>query len=249
MLSSSSFPLNRFVIQGIKFFFVFLRVTGLMFTEIVIFPLLCGIVIDYPSAQLFSFALESRVDFFKSYPLIALFAFWYSFLFFLDLFAPFSVFNWLKPLNKLPSRFLGTAFMFHMSSFVGVLREFLRPGVLWFLRNPQDPSFQPMREMIELPLTKHIRRIFISALFYCLIVGILFWIPIYGTKFLFPSLFPLKWSLRFSLFDSDFCIFTRFHFSSFLLSLTYRFSFFPLALLFWFLNLVILYPNFHWICW
>lgn len=37
--------------------------------------------------------------------------------------------------------------MFYSSSFVLILREVLRPGVLWFLRNLNDPDFNPIQEV------------------------------------------------------------------------------------------------------
>ena len=39
-------------------------------------------------------------------------------------------------------------YMFYFASFVGLLRTLLRPGVLWFLRNPSDPTFNPINEMV-----------------------------------------------------------------------------------------------------
>jgi len=92
--------------------------------------------------------------------------------------------------------------MFYLSAFVGLLREIFRPGVLWFLRNPNDPSFQPMREMIELPIKRHIRRIFVSACLYNLIIIVLVWAVISLTSLLFPYLLPLNWIFRLAFFFS-----------------------------------------------
>ena len=41
-------------------------------------------------------------------------------------------------------------YMFYFASFVGLLRSLLRPGVLWFLRNPNDPTFNPINEMVHI---------------------------------------------------------------------------------------------------
>lgn len=38
--------------------------------------------------------------------------------------------------------------MFNFASLVLKLREVLRDGALWFLRNPNDPDFNPIKEML-----------------------------------------------------------------------------------------------------
>lgn len=50
--------------------------------------------------------------------------------------------------------------------------------MLWFLRNPNDPNFQPVKEMIELPLTHHTRRICMSAVLYALIAAAVVHLPV-----------------------------------------------------------------------
>ncbi|KAL5467199.1 hypothetical protein EMCRGX_G031398 [Ephydatia muelleri] len=42
----------------------------------------------------------------------------------------------------------GMIFIFYFASFVILLREVLRPGVLWFLRNLNDQNFHPIQEVI-----------------------------------------------------------------------------------------------------
>ena len=41
----------------------------------------------------------------------------------------------------------GIIFIFYLASFVMLLREVLRPGVLWFLRNLNDQNFHPINEV------------------------------------------------------------------------------------------------------
>ena len=41
----------------------------------------------------------------------------------------------------------GMIFIFYLASFVMLLREVLRPGVLWFLRNLNDQNFHPVQEV------------------------------------------------------------------------------------------------------
>lgn len=40
---------------------------------------------------------------------------------------------------------IGMVYVFYFASFVILLREVLRPGVLWFLRNLNDPDFNPIQ--------------------------------------------------------------------------------------------------------
>ena len=53
---------------------------------------------------------------------------------------------------------IGMVYVFYFASFVILLREVLRPGVLWFLRNLNDPDFNPIQEMIHLSIPRHMRR-------------------------------------------------------------------------------------------
>lgn len=45
--------------------------------------------------------------------------------------------------------------------------QVLRPGVLWFLRNLNDPDFNPVQEMIHLPIYRHLRRFILSVVSKC----------------------------------------------------------------------------------
>lgn len=39
----------------------------------------------------------------------------------------------------------GMVFVYYFAAFISLLREVLRPGVLWFLRNLNDPDFSPIQ--------------------------------------------------------------------------------------------------------
>lgn len=47
--------------------------------------------------------------------------------------------------------------------YICCLFQVLRPGVLWFLRNLNDPDFNPVQEMIHLPIYRHLRRFILSV--------------------------------------------------------------------------------------
>lgn len=40
---------------------------------------------------------------------------------------------------------VGMVYVYYFASFVLLLREVVRPGVLWFLRNLNDPDFSPIQ--------------------------------------------------------------------------------------------------------
>ena len=63
-----------------------------------------------------------------------------------------------KSFNLAPGTFIfirwlvGMVYVFYFASFILLLREVLRPGVLWFLRNLNDPDFNPIQEVRHLIL-------------------------------------------------------------------------------------------------
>ncbi|XP_040833341.1 E3 ubiquitin-protein ligase MARCHF6 isoform X4 [Ochotona curzoniae] len=66
----------------------------------------------------------------------------------------------------------------------------LRPGVLWFLRNLNDPDFNPVQEMIHLPIYRHLRRFILSVIVFGSIVLLMLWLPIRVIKSLLPHFLP-----------------------------------------------------------
>lgn len=69
-------------------------------------------------------------------------------------------------------------YVFYFATFVFLLREVLRPGILWFLRNLNDPDFNPVQEMIQLPVFRHIRRFLTSVTLFGFSIILIFWLPI-----------------------------------------------------------------------
>ncbi|KAJ2903919.1 hypothetical protein GGI21_004369, partial [Coemansia aciculifera] len=65
----------------------------------------------------------------------------------------------------------GLGFMVHFARFVLYCRQVLRPGVLWFIRDPNDPEFHPMREILEDRMAPQQHKIARSAVMYCTIIA------------------------------------------------------------------------------
>uniref|UniRef100_A0A8C2CRY0 RING-type E3 ubiquitin transferase n=1 Tax=Cyprinus carpio TaxID=7962 RepID=A0A8C2CRY0_CYPCA len=85
---------------------------------------------------------------------------------------------------------VGMVYVFYFASFILLLREVLRPGVLWFLRNLNDPDFNPVQEMIHLPIYRHLRRFILSVVVFGSIVLLMLWLPIRIIKHIFPLFLP-----------------------------------------------------------
>lgn len=81
-------------------------------------------------------------------------------------------------------------YVYYFASFVLLLREVLRPGVLWFLRNLNDPDFSPIQEMIHMSVAMHVRRLLLSAVIFGTAVLLMLWLPVHLLRALFPGFLP-----------------------------------------------------------
>ncbi|KJH53376.1 zinc finger, C3HC4 type [Dictyocaulus viviparus] len=157
--------------------FLVLKVFLLLLIEIGLFPIICGCWMDLCSLamhntilsfqKLFSASLSSRAASFASSPTSSVFIHW----------------------------MIGMVYVFYFASFVLLLREVLRPGVLWFMRNLNDPEFNPIQEMIELPVTRHLRRLVASTSLCFTTIFLIVYLPLGIVQKLYPSLLPYNMSL------------------------------------------------------
>ncbi|KAM4686941.1 E3 ubiquitin-protein ligase MARCHF6 isoform 8-T8 [Amazona ochrocephala] len=138
------------------------RVSLLVVVEIGVFPLICGWWLDICSLEMFDATLKDRELSFQSAPGTTMFLHW----------------------------LVGMVYVFYFASFILLLREVLRPGVLWFLRNLNDPDFNPVQEMIHLPIYRHLRRFILSVIVFGSIVLLMLWLPIRIIKYLLPNFLP-----------------------------------------------------------
>ncbi|XP_064797261.1 E3 ubiquitin-protein ligase MARCHF6-like [Oncorhynchus masou masou] len=142
--------------------YIVVKVSLLVVVEIGVFPLICGWWLDICSLEMFDASLKDRELSFKSAPGTTMFLHW----------------------------LVGMVYVFYFASFILLLREVLRPGVLWFLRNLNDPDFNPVQEMIHLPIYRHIRRFILSVVVFGSIVLLMLWLPIRMIKLLLPAFLP-----------------------------------------------------------
>ncbi|KAG7275041.1 hypothetical protein CRUP_001761 [Coryphaenoides rupestris] len=142
--------------------YIVVKVSLLVVVEIGVFPLICGWWLDICSLEMFDASLKDRELSFKSAPGTTMFLHW----------------------------LVGMVYVFYFASFILLLREVLRPGVLWFLRNLNDPDFNPVQEMIHLPIYRHLRRFILSVVVFGSIVLLMLWLPVRLIKLLLVNFLP-----------------------------------------------------------
>ena len=87
---------------------------------------------------------------------------------------------------------VGMVYVFYFASFVILLREVLRPGVLWFLRNLNDPDFNPIQEMIHLSIARHLRRFCASLVMFGTSILVMLYLPSRIIKKSLPNFLPYQ---------------------------------------------------------
>ncbi|KAL6867140.1 hypothetical protein J3F83DRAFT_108675 [Trichoderma novae-zelandiae] len=144
-----------------------IKVILIISIEMLVFPLYCGLLLDVALLPLFEDAtLTSRLMFTCKYPLTSVFVHW----------------------------FVGTGYMFHFALFVSMCRKIMRPGVLYFIRDPDDPEFHPVRDVLERNLTTQLRKILFSAFVYGALVIVCLGGVVWGLSLAMPGVLPIHYS-------------------------------------------------------
>lgn len=131
--------------------------------ELVAFPFYCGILLDAVFLPAFhQISVIDRLIFFAQFPFTSLFLHW----------------------------LVGTVYMFNFALFVSMCRQIVRPGVLFFIRDPNDPSFNPIKDILERPVRSQMKKIGVSVLIYGVLTvgafGSVVWAITYGVRGLTP---------------------------------------------------------------
>jgi E3 ubiquitin-protein ligase MARCH6 len=144
-----------------------MKVIVVISIEMLLFPLYCGLLLDAALLPLFENAtVMSRVMFTCNYPITSVFVHW----------------------------FVGTGYMFHFALFVSMCRKVMRRGVLYFIRDPDDPEFHPVRDVLERSLVAQLRKILFSAFVYGALVIVCLGGVVWGLWYALPSLLPIHYS-------------------------------------------------------
>ncbi|PFH51012.1 hypothetical protein AMATHDRAFT_143498 [Amanita thiersii Skay4041] len=160
---------GRAVRNAIRQQLLVLKVAAFIFVELVTFPFGCGIVLDLTTIWLFPEAnLASRVAFFVQAPLTAIFYHWIA----------------------------GTLFMYAFAVLLSGCRSVMRPGAMWFIKDPQDQNSHPIRDILDRPALTQLRKIGVSGIMYSAmvvcVVGSVAGLLILGDK----SIMPFRWKNR-----------------------------------------------------
>lgn len=160
MAQGSPASLGRTAQEALRHQGIITKVGTIITIELVVFPLICGYLLDISTKPLFNNTA------FGEFTYLSVF------------------FHWA----------FGTAFMFMFAVLVTVCRDVVRPGVMWFIRDPNDPEFHPIREMVERPIMYQFRKIFMSLVIYTAVIIV----GVGGTVHLVnkhvTGLFPIKWN-------------------------------------------------------
>ncbi|KAA8909432.1 hypothetical protein TRICI_004499 [Trichomonascus ciferrii] len=160
--------MERAVIQYIKQGEAILKVITVIGIELVVFPIYCGILLSVSLYPLFFYggSFATGVKLVLEHPITSTF------------------FHWS----------IGTGYMFLFALFVSLCRSIMRPGVLYFVRDPNDPNFHPIRDVLERKLVSQLGKIGISAVIYSVLIVICIGGVIHSLSHLLAGeLFPLKW--------------------------------------------------------
>ncbi|KAJ3718891.1 hypothetical protein C8R42DRAFT_723411 [Lentinula raphanica] len=134
---------GRAVRVAVKQQLLVLKVASFIFIELVTFPLGCGVVLDICTIWLFPNAsYASRIDFLYQAPLTTIFYHWVA----------------------------GTMFMYSFAVMLSGCRSIMRPGGMWFIKDPQDQNAHPIRDILERAALVQLRKICISGLMYTFVV-------------------------------------------------------------------------------
>lgn len=155
-------PFTKHVARTLRYLATFVKIVVLILFEFGLFPLGCGWWLDVCTLDILGASLQSRLTYCHDSPWIC------------------TGVHWL----------IGITYMVQISLFVSLVRELIRPELLWFLRNPDDPDFHPFRELVEKPLSRHARRLLFSVAIYMPLVVAFVYIPAQICLKALPTVFP-----------------------------------------------------------
>ncbi|KAH8104046.1 hypothetical protein BXZ70DRAFT_888328, partial [Cristinia sonorae] len=160
---------GRAVRSAVRQQLLVLKVAGFIIVELVVFPLGCGVMLDICTVWLFpQGSFRSRAAFLMFAPLTSAF------------------YHWV----------LGTMFMYQFAVLLAGCRSIMRSGAMWFIKDPQDQNFHPIRDILERPTFVQIRKLLLSALMYGLVVlcGVA---TVSGLLRVFSkTIMPFRWKIR-----------------------------------------------------
>lgn len=145
----------------------FFKLLAVNGTVMFVFPVYSGWLLDICTLGLFKESLLSRLQQFHDYPIIS------------------------TLLHFIP----GLLFSLALSSLVIQLRKVLRPGLLHWIRNPDDPEDRWVKDVLNKTYISQMIQICPTFFFYACIIGTFFGATSKIICLAFPSIAPLRFSL------------------------------------------------------
>ncbi|KAI5820892.1 hypothetical protein BZA77DRAFT_367849, partial [Pyronema omphalodes] len=165
---------ERVVIEFLKQCGGVMKVVLIIGIEMFLFPLYCGLLLDVAMLPVFETAtLASRIQFAIDFPFTNVFVHW----------------------------FVGTCYMFHFALFVSMCRKIMRTGVLHFIRDPDDPTFHPVRDVLNRPVLTQLRKIGFSAFIYGILVLVCLGGVVWGLYGATQAILPIHWASNEPVFE------------------------------------------------
>ncbi|KAH9840035.1 uncharacterized protein C8Q71DRAFT_474546 [Rhodofomes roseus] len=145
------------------------KVAAFIIVELVIFPLGCGAMLDACTVWLVPEGnFQSRAAFVTYAPATSVF------------------YHWV----------IGTMFMYQFAVLLAGCRDIMRPGAMWFIKDPQDQNFHPIRDILERPALVQIRKLLLSAVMYSFVVAAGVG-TVSGILQMFSrTILPFRWKIR-----------------------------------------------------
>lgn len=117
---------------------IYVKVVCILICELGCWPFMCGMMVDRAAMAVFNTPTALRIH--QAHESLE----W------------FLILHWG----------IGVTVLTFMSWSLVMARRTLRPEVMWFLRDPDDPAFDPLREIIIVTVPRHVLRFFVSTLLY-----------------------------------------------------------------------------------
>ncbi|XP_010447144.1 PREDICTED: probable E3 ubiquitin ligase SUD1 [Camelina sativa] len=143
------------------------KVAFFLVFEFGVFPLMCGWSLDVCTVRMFDKTISHRVQFLSISPLAS------------------SLVHWV----------LGLICTLYINFFESLLGEVLRPGLLHFLDDLEDPNVEFFQDLIDTPVHKQARKVFLVNSVYGSLIFMLVCLPLKFTTLIAPSIFPFDISI------------------------------------------------------
>ncbi|KAH9924822.1 hypothetical protein B0H21DRAFT_764612 [Amylocystis lapponica] len=160
---------GRAVRSAVRQQLLVVKVAAFIVVELVVFPLGCGVMLDLCVLWLFPQGnFRDRAAFLTFAPVTSTF------------------YHWV----------IGTMFMYQFAILLAGCRGIMRPGSMWFIKDPQDQNFHPIRDILERPTLVQLRKLLLSAVMYGLVVAAGVG-TVSGILRLFSHIvMPFRWKIR-----------------------------------------------------